>query len=84
MSTAFGAEMLRWGKGRWGGVSFRVAIHPAWVIIVTEFRAAGGVGPYGGIVAVYHPPGLGGYRYPVGGRFVNRPYGVIMAVSVFS
>ena len=24
--------------------------------------------------AVYHPTGLGGYRYLGGGRFVNRPY----------
>ena len=35
-------------------------------------------------VAAHHPPGLGGYRYLGGGRFVNRPYGVIMAASVFS
>ena len=75
------------------------------------------VGPYGGVVAVCHSSGPGGYRplirpcgatfpprgkagrvfvaarhssgqgdsrYLGGGRFVNRPYGVIVAASVFS
>ena len=59
-------------------------MHPAWVIIVTVLRRAEVVPPYGGIDAVYHLTGLGGYRYLGHGRFVNRPYGVIVAASVFS
>ena len=60
-------------------------------VTAREVRAAAGtsalgvaVGPYGGIVAVYHPPGQSDSRYLGGGRFVNRPYGVIVAASVFS
>ena len=30
--------------------------------------------PYGGIVAVYHPPGQGDNRYRVSGRRVVGPY----------
>ena len=27
------------------------------------------------VVTIFHPPGLGGFRYLGDGRFVNRPYG---------
>ena len=54
------------------------------VVFVTGVTGRRGVGPYGGgrcRVTFTRP---GGFRYLGGGRFVNRPYGVIVAASVFS
>ena len=49
-------------------------IHPPLAGIMAVLRAAGSSAPTVVTVAVCHPSGLGGYRYPHG-RFVNRPYG---------
>ena len=56
---------------------------PGWVSLPGR-RAAGASAPTVVGDAGYHSPGLGGYRYLGHGRFVNRPYGVIVEASVFS
>ena len=80
-----------WSQCPWGrssapthGCRCRVpSTLPGWVSL-PSFGPPGASAPTVVVVTAHHPPGLGGYRYLGGGRFVNRPYGAIIAASVFS
>ena len=66
--------------GAGGAVPARPLIPPSVRTGVPSPQGEGGAV----FVTAHYPPGLGWYRYLGGGRFVNRPYGVIVAASVFS